>query len=242
MRLLNKIGFIWNSHDAVWEERLQDLMLFKQIHGHCMVPSNFEPNVQLAIWIKRQRRQYKKYQAGTASSMTPERIGRLEAIGFVWDCRKQSKQQQQGQQQQQQHQQALQGGHGGEFSMALAAMAKGGGGGNSAAMLAQHQQQQVLLMQMQLMNQQAARVSQAGLDSREGETNDEDAVVTNEDASQEEEVAQPDTANEQQDRLDQRALVVPAIEETNGNQQQQEDVPVRIPRCEFFSFSRKFHY
>lgn len=88
VRLLNKIGFIWNSHDAVWEERLQDLLAYKRVHGHCIVPSNFESNPQLAVWTKRQRRQYKKYQDGSSSSMTPERIAKLETIGFVWDCRK----------------------------------------------------------------------------------------------------------------------------------------------------------
>lgn len=88
VRLLNRISFIWNSHDAVWEERLQDLIAYKRANGHCIVPSNFESNPQLAVWTKRQRRQYKKYQDGTSSSMTPERIAKLEDIGFVWDCRK----------------------------------------------------------------------------------------------------------------------------------------------------------
>ena len=88
VRLLNKIGFIWNSHDAVWEERLQNLFAFKREHGHCIVPSNFDSNPQLAVWTKRQRRQYKKYQDGTSSSMTPERMAKLENIGFVWDCRR----------------------------------------------------------------------------------------------------------------------------------------------------------
>jgi Helicase associated domain len=87
IRLLNTIGFIWNSHDAVWEERLQDLLHFKSTHGHCVVPSNYEPNPQLAVWTKRQRRQFKMYQEGSASSMTPDRIAKLEKVGFVWDCR-----------------------------------------------------------------------------------------------------------------------------------------------------------
>jgi len=91
VRLLNKISFIWNSHDAVWEERLQDLVGYKKVHGHCMVPSSFESNPQLAVWTKRQRRQYKKYQEWTSSSMTPARIAKLENIGFVWDCRKVNK-------------------------------------------------------------------------------------------------------------------------------------------------------
>lgn len=87
IRMLNTIGFVWNSHDAVWEERVQDLLHFKRSHGHCIVPSNYEPNIQLAVWTKRQRRQYKNYQEGNASSMTSDRIAKLEQMGFVWDCR-----------------------------------------------------------------------------------------------------------------------------------------------------------
>lgn len=88
VRLLNQIGFIWNSHDAVWEERWVELTAYKNAHGHCIVPSNYEKNPQLAVWVKRQRRQYKFYCEGKATSMTPERIEKLEKIGFAWDCRK----------------------------------------------------------------------------------------------------------------------------------------------------------
>lgn len=88
VRLLNKIGFIWNSHDAVWEERWNELLQYKRNQGHCIVPSNYAQNPQLAVWVKRQRRQYKFYKEKTATSMTPERIAKLEKIGFAWDCRK----------------------------------------------------------------------------------------------------------------------------------------------------------
>jgi hypothetical protein len=88
VRLLNKIGFIWNSHDAVWEERWNELLQYKRLHGHCVVPSNYEKNPQLAVWVKRQRRQYKFYCEDKPTSMTPERITKLEKLGFAWDCRK----------------------------------------------------------------------------------------------------------------------------------------------------------
>ena len=52
VRLLNKIGFIWNSHDVVWEERLFELSMYKRNHGNCIVPSNYERNPQLAVWVK----------------------------------------------------------------------------------------------------------------------------------------------------------------------------------------------
>lgn len=102
-KLLSNIGFVWSSHDVVWEERLNDLMLFKRLNGHCIVPSGYEANPQLAVWIKRQRRQYKKYiealqsnenvekgaiktSSTHGSAMTLERITRLNEVGFVWDC------------------------------------------------------------------------------------------------------------------------------------------------------------
>lgn len=115
IRLLNKIGFIWNryvasrsrplsllrhltinflshspnsSHDAVWEERWNELAMYKRLHGDCIVPSNYEKNPQLAVWVKRQRRQYKFYNENKPTSMTKERIARLERLGFAWDCRK----------------------------------------------------------------------------------------------------------------------------------------------------------
>ena len=55
VKLLDNIGFIWNSHDAVWEERWNELLQYKQVHNDCIVPSNYKANPQLAVWVKRQR-------------------------------------------------------------------------------------------------------------------------------------------------------------------------------------------
>jgi hypothetical protein len=85
---LEKLSFVWNSHDAVWEERLKELNAFKAIFNDCSVPSNYAPNTQLAIWVKRQRRQYKFFTKGDSSTMTPYRIDRLNELGFAWDGRK----------------------------------------------------------------------------------------------------------------------------------------------------------
>ena len=52
VKLLNQIGFIWNSHDVVWEERWHELIAFKNTHGNCIVPSNYDKNPQLAVWVK----------------------------------------------------------------------------------------------------------------------------------------------------------------------------------------------
>jgi len=85
---LENLGFVWNSHDAVWEERLKELKQYKNLFGNTNVPSKYEPNPQLAIWIKRQRRQYKFLTEGKPSTMTPYRVGKLREIHFAWSGRK----------------------------------------------------------------------------------------------------------------------------------------------------------
>jgi hypothetical protein len=85
---LEKLGFVWNSHDAVWEERLKELKQYKNLFGNTNVPSKYEPNPQLAIWIKRQRRQYKFLTENKPSTMTPYRVGKLTEIYFSWSGRK----------------------------------------------------------------------------------------------------------------------------------------------------------
>jgi hypothetical protein len=88
VKTLDQIGFIWSSHDAVWEQRLSELAQYKRTHNNCFVPSSYQDNPQLAVWVKRQRRQYKFYCEGKPASLTPERIAKLEKVGFAWDCRK----------------------------------------------------------------------------------------------------------------------------------------------------------
>jgi len=85
---LEKLGFVWNSHDAVWEERLKELKQFKSIFGNTNVPSKYEANPQLAVWIKRQRRQYKFLTEDKPSTMTPCRMEKLREINFSWSGRK----------------------------------------------------------------------------------------------------------------------------------------------------------
>jgi hypothetical protein len=83
---LDELGFIFDSHRAVWEEKFASLCEYKEKNGHAAVPSNFEDK-NLAIWVKCQRRQYKLYTIGQKSAITAERISRLSAVGFVWNPR-----------------------------------------------------------------------------------------------------------------------------------------------------------
>lgn len=111
LELLNSIGFIWDSHDVNWKEKLNALEIYRKEFGNCNVPSNYKdkkvsynPNqsierfnrlnthlfsslTKLATWVKCQRRQYKLYWDGKPSAMTTERIGELEKVGFEWEIR-----------------------------------------------------------------------------------------------------------------------------------------------------------
>ncbi|CAJ1951438.1 unnamed protein product [Cylindrotheca closterium] len=86
---LESIGFVWHSHASAWQEKVNDLMAFKQRTGHCNVPSHYAENAALSTWVKCQRRQYKLYVSGsTSSTMTLERFQLLKSLGFVFDIQK----------------------------------------------------------------------------------------------------------------------------------------------------------
>lgn len=86
---LEELGFVWDSHSALWEERLNELRAFRDLHGHCNIPTRYPSNQSLAIWAKCQRRQFKLYctMGPSHSNMTLERIEKLANIGFVFNPR-----------------------------------------------------------------------------------------------------------------------------------------------------------
>ena len=86
--MLEDLGFVWDSHSALWEERYKELLEFHMAFGHTNVPSNFAPNPKLAVWVKCQRRQYKLWKAGESSNMSPQRVERLNKVEFVWEVRR----------------------------------------------------------------------------------------------------------------------------------------------------------
>ncbi|KAI2512223.1 hypothetical protein MHU86_2099 [Fragilaria crotonensis] len=83
-RALDAVGFCWDTHEAVWGERLRELCEYKAQFGDCIVPTNFPANPKLGTWVHHQRRQYKKHKEGKSCHITDERVRALEAIGFVW--------------------------------------------------------------------------------------------------------------------------------------------------------------
>jgi Helicase associated domain len=74
---LDKIGFVWDWRDDLWEQNFAALLKFKRRKGHCCVPIIYkEGDLKLGWWVATQRR--------TRKEMSAERRARLNKIGFVW--------------------------------------------------------------------------------------------------------------------------------------------------------------
>lgn len=87
IRILNNYGFVWDSHEAVWQERLRELQIYKERNGNCAVPCHYAANPKLGTWVKCQKRQHKLYMEGRPSNMNAERILALECLDFEWEGR-----------------------------------------------------------------------------------------------------------------------------------------------------------
>jgi hypothetical protein len=92
LQALQGIRFVWSSHEALWEEKLQELQEFAIRNGHCNVPTKHPCNPQLAIWVRSQRGQYKLSLLGRNKNknktqqpmgcMTEQRYRQLKAMRF----------------------------------------------------------------------------------------------------------------------------------------------------------------
>ena len=93
-RILTMMGFQWESNrhrfekkDELWMQRLDELKLYKEKHGDCLVPRRSKDK-KLALWVSNQRQQYKKKKREKkGTTLTNERIKLLDEVGFVWTCR-----------------------------------------------------------------------------------------------------------------------------------------------------------
>ena len=81
--MLDSVDFPWKlSHQERWDEKFTELSAFKQEHGHCMVP---QTQKGLGAWVHNQRKAMKMYLQDQKTSLTSQRIERLDSIGFEWD-------------------------------------------------------------------------------------------------------------------------------------------------------------
>jgi hypothetical protein len=103
---LKRLHFDFDPVESKWQEQYQFLVTFAKENGHAKVPYNYtvkreeagnkgesghardaSKTVPLGTWVKRQQHQYKRFQEGKQSEMTPERIRLLNKIGMVWSRR-----------------------------------------------------------------------------------------------------------------------------------------------------------
>ena len=76
---LDSLGFVWDFYGAEWEEKVAALEEFKAINHHCDVPQASPENRALAAWLNIQRINRRQ------NELSDDRVGRLEALGVVWD-------------------------------------------------------------------------------------------------------------------------------------------------------------
>jgi len=81
--LLNKIGFVWNTLDAAWEEMFNQLVKYKADHGDTIVPSTAGT---LGKWVSNQRVRLgkKRKMPQNNSEKINQRIYKLNNLGFKW--------------------------------------------------------------------------------------------------------------------------------------------------------------
>jgi len=53
--LLDRLGFIWDTQEALWQRFYRDLLDYKAIHGNCSVRGKHGEYAALAAWVGRQR-------------------------------------------------------------------------------------------------------------------------------------------------------------------------------------------
>lgn len=67
---LRSIGFQWRLSPewTSFEDRLQELRSYRDLHGNCCVPQHYSENKQLGKWVTKQRYQYNLKQQGKKES------------------------------------------------------------------------------------------------------------------------------------------------------------------------------
>lgn len=80
---LEVIGMIWDPRAERWERNYRAAMDYYQTHGDLKVPAQYVDanGVGLDWWLKHVRKAYRD------GALDREQIGRLEAIGMIWDPR-----------------------------------------------------------------------------------------------------------------------------------------------------------
>ena len=76
---LEALGFIWNVDEAEWKEVFNELVIFKELNGHCNARRDRQNYESLGRWVSHQREKYRK------GKLSEDKISKLESIGFIWE-------------------------------------------------------------------------------------------------------------------------------------------------------------
>ena len=85
VRLLNAEDFIWDAFNHAWEQKYDELCMFVAVNGHANIRSRRKGYDPLARWAEIQRQNYRKRMNGEKTTLTKERVDKLERVGFIWD-------------------------------------------------------------------------------------------------------------------------------------------------------------
>ena len=72
------------QQERAWNDRYDELDVYKNKHGNCLVPQHYPDNKALGKWVANQRAQYRLRREGKHSHLTEERIKLLDEVGFEW--------------------------------------------------------------------------------------------------------------------------------------------------------------
>jgi hypothetical protein len=78
IRQLEALDFVWDDYGKRWNDLYQELVAYKKKTGSCMVPRSFPENPKLGRWVYTQRTRYTQY------ALSPDRVAKLDDLGFVW--------------------------------------------------------------------------------------------------------------------------------------------------------------
>jgi hypothetical protein len=73
---------IRNGPSKNWERLYNELIKYKEKHGHCRVSRNYRVQPGLGVWVNKQRVSFKN------NRLSAERYQKLQAIGFTWVARR----------------------------------------------------------------------------------------------------------------------------------------------------------
>jgi len=83
LQQLKEVGFVFRV-ESPWDDYYERLCQFRDVHGHANVPVN-HTDTSLASFVYQQRNLYRLLKQGKKKTMTPEKIEKLERIGFAWN-------------------------------------------------------------------------------------------------------------------------------------------------------------